>query len=113
MTIRFDASDCQVFERAAEPKEWAVSGAFAFADADPSTLTAKRRQSFSNGFLGTASFGWSTLVCVVEGHMPKFSNEGILFPVTDHLRQVFPQGVVFRSLFQQGYTPQGLRMIAS
>ena len=65
-TIRFDASDCQVFERAAEPKEWAVSGTFAFADADPSTLTAKRHQAFSNGFLGTASFGWSTLVAVAK-----------------------------------------------
>ena len=30
-TIRADASDTFVFERAAEPGEWAVSGAFAFA----------------------------------------------------------------------------------
>ncbi len=65
-TIRLDSSDRQVFERAAEPNEWAVSGAFAFADADPSTLTTKRRQAFRNGFLGTASFGWSTLVAVAK-----------------------------------------------
>jgi hypothetical protein len=30
-TIRFDASDDHVFDRAAEPGEWAVSGAFEFA----------------------------------------------------------------------------------
>ncbi|MEL6873324.1 MAG: DUF6505 family protein, partial [Pseudomonadota bacterium] len=31
-TIRFDGSDAYVFERAAEADEFAVSGAFAFAD---------------------------------------------------------------------------------
>ena len=34
-TIRLDPSDTFVFERAAEPGEWAVSGAFAFWDSDP------------------------------------------------------------------------------
>ncbi len=65
-TIRFDASDERVFERAAAPGEWAVSGAFAFADADPATLDGKARQAFRSGFLGTASFGWSTFVAVAE-----------------------------------------------
>ena len=65
-TIRFDISDSRTFERAAEPNEWAVSGAFAFADADPSEISGKRRQAFHNGFLGTASFGWSTLVTVAK-----------------------------------------------
>jgi hypothetical protein len=65
-TIRFDASDERVFERAAGPDEWAVSGAFAFADADPAAITGKARQAFANGFLGTASFGWSTFVAVAE-----------------------------------------------
>lgn len=65
-TIRFDASDEQVFERAAAPGEWAVSGAFAFADADPALLAGKARQAFRSGFLGTASFGWSTFVVVAE-----------------------------------------------
>ncbi len=65
-TIRFDFSDTRTFERAAEPNEWAVSGAFAFADADPSEISGKRRQAFHNGFLGTASFGWSTLVTVAK-----------------------------------------------
>jgi hypothetical protein len=30
-TIQLDASDSFIFEMAAEPGEWAVSGAFAFA----------------------------------------------------------------------------------
>ena len=34
-TIRLDPSDTFVFERAAEPGEWAVSGAFAFWHSDP------------------------------------------------------------------------------
>lgn len=65
-TIRFDASDEHVFERAADPDEWAVSGAFAFAGADPEALGGKRRQAFRSGFLGTGSFGWSTFVAVAE-----------------------------------------------
>ena len=64
--IRLDQSDTRIFERAAEPGEWAVPGAFAFADADPATLTGKRRQAFANGFLGTTSFGRATLVEVAE-----------------------------------------------
>jgi hypothetical protein len=65
-TIRLDPSDTFVFERAAEPGEWAVSGAFMFADADPEALEGKPRAAFRGGFLGVASFGWSTLVQIVE-----------------------------------------------
>lgn len=65
-TIRFDASDERVFESAAAAGEWAVSGAFAFADADAASLAGKARQAFASGFLGTASFGWSTFVAVAE-----------------------------------------------
>ncbi len=65
-TIRLDPSDTFVFERAAEPGEWAVSGAFMFADADPEALDGKPRAAFRGGFLGVASFGWSTLVQIVE-----------------------------------------------
>src|SRR5258708_40118249 len=65
-TIRLDPSDTFVFERAAEPGEWAVSGAFMFADADPDALDGKPRAAFRGGFLGVASFGWSTLVEIVE-----------------------------------------------
>lgn len=65
-TIRFDGSDDQVYERAAGPDEWAVSGAFAFADLDAAALTGKRRQAFANGFLSLDSFGRSTFVTVAE-----------------------------------------------
>ena len=65
-TIRLDPSDTFVFDRAAEPGEWAVSGAFMFADVDPDALDGKARAAFRSGFLGVASFGWSTLVQIVE-----------------------------------------------
>ncbi|HXW24511.1 MAG TPA: DUF6505 family protein [Xanthobacteraceae bacterium] len=65
-TIRLDPSDTFVFERAAEPGEWAVPGGFAFFDADPATLDGKARVAFRSGFLGVASLGFSTLVQIVE-----------------------------------------------
>ncbi|NWG26326.1 MAG: hypothetical protein HXY30_18235 [Pseudorhodoplanes sp.] len=65
-TIRLDPSDTFVFERAAEPGEWAVSGAFAFWDSDPHMLEGKARSAFRAGLLGVQSFGWSTLAQIVE-----------------------------------------------
>jgi hypothetical protein len=65
-TIRLDPSDTFVFESAAEPGEWAVTGTFIFADGDPDKLEGKARVAFRSGFLGVASLGWSTLVQVVE-----------------------------------------------
>ncbi len=65
-TIRLDPSDTFVFERAAEPGEWAVSGAFVFVDADPETLAQKQRVALRSGFLGIDSLGWSTLAIVTE-----------------------------------------------
>jgi len=64
-TIRLDPSDTFVFERAAEPGEWAVSGAFMFSHLDPATLAGKAHAAFRGGFLGAASFGWSTLAQIV------------------------------------------------
>ncbi len=65
-TIRFDASDEAVFETAAEPGEWAVSGAFAYAHLAPEEVKGKLRQGFANGFLGLGSFGRSTFTTVAE-----------------------------------------------
>jgi hypothetical protein len=65
-TIRLDPSDTFVFERAADPGEWAVSGAFMFAHADPDALEGKSRAAFRGGFLGVNSLGWSTLAQIVE-----------------------------------------------
>ena len=65
-TIRLDPSDTFVFERAAEPGEWAVTGAFMFADGNPAKFEGKARAAFRSGLLGVASLGWSTLVQIVE-----------------------------------------------
>ncbi len=65
-TIRLDPSDAFVFERAAEPGEWAVPGGFAFWASDPATLEGKTRAAFRSGFLGVDTLGWSTLVQIVE-----------------------------------------------
>lgn len=65
-TIRLDASDTFVFEKAAEPGEWAVSGAFVFWNTDPAALEGKARSAFRGGILGVNSLGWSTLAQIVE-----------------------------------------------
>lgn len=66
-TIRLDPSDTFVFERAADPGEWAVSGTFVFRDCqDPAVLSQKQRVALRSGFLGIESFGWSTLAIVTE-----------------------------------------------
>lgn len=65
-TIRLDASDTEIYERAAEPGEWAVPGSFAFLDLDPEEMNGKTLQAFRHGFLGTRTFGWSTLVEIAE-----------------------------------------------
>ncbi len=65
-TIALDPSDTFVFDVAAEPGDWAVSGAFRFCDRDPAELEGKERFAFRGGFLGVQSWGWSTLVQIVE-----------------------------------------------
>lgn len=65
-TIRLDASDTFVFEKAAEPGEWAVSGAFVFWHRDASALEGKERAAFRGGLLGVSSLGWSTLAQIVD-----------------------------------------------
>jgi hypothetical protein len=73
-TIALDPSDAFVFDVAAEPGDWAVSGAFRFCDRDPERLSGKERAAFRSGFLGVQSWGWSTLVQIV--------------PATEHDRQM-------------------------
>jgi hypothetical protein len=65
-TIRLDPSDTFIFPSAAEPGEWAISGAFVFSDVELATLKGKELAAFRSGFLGVPSLGWSTLVQVVE-----------------------------------------------
>jgi hypothetical protein len=86
-TLRLDPSDTLVFTRAAEPGEWAVPGGFAFWDEAPEAMPAKRRQEFRAGFLGLASFGWSTLVEVAP--CAAASREAALAALAAHLRAAF------------------------
>jgi len=65
-TIRLDSSDLHVFERAAEPGEWAVPGGFDFVGIDAAQLAGKARQAFGSGWLGLGSLGRSTLVEVAD-----------------------------------------------
>jgi hypothetical protein len=65
-TIQLDSSDAFVFERAAAPGEWAVSGAFAFLSRDIPALHGRARAAFRAGFLGLSSLGRSTLVQIVD-----------------------------------------------
>ena len=63
-TLRLDVSDVNAFPLAAEPEEWAVTGTFAFTDADPEAMSNKEQLAFKNGWLGIESFGRSTFVQV-------------------------------------------------
>lgn len=65
-TIRFDPSDDNVFETASAGGEWAISGAFAFANCPADQIVGKTKQAFANGFLGLGSFGRSTFSVVSE-----------------------------------------------
>jgi len=63
-TVRLDASDAFSFADPARPGEWAVSGAFEFANADAESLYGKQRLAFAQGFLWLETFGRSTFVSV-------------------------------------------------
>ena len=65
-TIRFDKSDLNIFPLASEEGELAVVGTFSFYNLKPEDLKGKVKQAFSNGFLGCSSFGYSTLVSLVN-----------------------------------------------
>lgn len=72
-TLRFDESDERVFEIAAQPDEWAISGAFEFSNWAEEDLTGKPRQAFANGWLGLESFGRATFVATAQIEEAEFS----------------------------------------
>ncbi|MFV0294605.1 MAG: DUF6505 family protein [Hyphomicrobiaceae bacterium] len=68
--IRFDDSDTRVFERAAEPGEWLVSGAGLFFGIEKAQLKGRLRQAFANGFLGCETLGHATFGTVATADEP-------------------------------------------
>lgn len=86
-TLRLDPSDTFVFDRAAEPGEWAVSGSFVFWDVGADTLGPKQRAALRAGFLGLETFGWSTL-CVVTTASAE-ERAGAVERLAAHLAQHF------------------------
>ena len=82
-TIQLDVSDRHIFDEAAEPGEWAVTGTFIFIGDAPEDAAGKQRTAFQHGFLGTASFGWSTLVMVAD------APPAVVASVTDALARHF------------------------
>ena len=65
-TIRFDKSDLNIFPLASEEGELAVVGTFNFYNLEQDDLKGKVKQAFSNGFMGCTTFGYSTLVSLVN-----------------------------------------------
>ena len=83
--VRLDESDVRVYETAAVAGEWAVPGAFVFLEVDVERASGKVREAFRHGFLGTESFGWSTLVQVEEITLAEYAS------VVERLAQLFVQ----------------------
>jgi hypothetical protein len=86
-TIRLDQSDGVIFAPAAEPGEWAVPGTFLFAGRRPEDMARKEQIAFRSGFLGIASFGWSTLsvVTVARGDDRIEAVTGLAHQLVTHL----------------------------
>ncbi len=64
--IQLDASDRHVYEQAATPGEWVIPASFVWWDLEPRSLRGKARQAFATGFLGTESFGWTSLTMIAD-----------------------------------------------
>ena len=71
-TITLDESDSRIFDRVAKPGEWAISGTFEFSNWNVENLSGKKKQAFSNGWLGLSSFGRATFVGVTSISNPEF-----------------------------------------
>jgi hypothetical protein len=84
-TVRLDAANAELYDPAAESGEWAISGAFVFSDREPLLLAGQEREAFRHGFLGTGSFGWSTLIAVTDITPDQY--ERVVAALTRHLRE--------------------------
>lgn len=65
-TFRLDDGDMRLFDTAAEPGEWAVSGAFEFAVLAREAIAGTTGAAFAGGFLGLDSFGRASLAAVAD-----------------------------------------------
>ena len=86
-TIRFDESDDNVFHRAAQPGEWAISGGFEFSNWTDDDLSGKFRQAFANGWLGLDSFGRASLVSVTRIEPAEF--EALVHLLAEHFVKIY------------------------
>jgi hypothetical protein len=86
-TIRLDPSDARVFDRAAEPGEWAVTGTFSFVDSVPAEMDNKAQLAFRSGWLGLSSFGFSTFVQVT--FVPEGEDEACARALATHLFETY------------------------
>ncbi len=86
-TIQLDVSDTLVFEHAAMPGEWAVTGSFLFMNDDLAQLGGKRRAAFRQGFAGVSSLGFSTLaiVTLVQTHEVEQATQDLAQSLLDQL----------------------------
>ena len=64
--IHFDESDQRVFHNPARTGEWCISGGFEFSNWSEADLVGKARQAFSNGWMGTETFGRVSFVAVTQ-----------------------------------------------
>jgi hypothetical protein len=64
--IRLDDSDIEVYERPADPGEWAIPGTFEFSNWTESDLGGRAGQAFSHGWLSLTSFGRASVVAVAQ-----------------------------------------------
>ncbi len=81
--IRLDESDENVFDRAAEPGEWAIPGTFAFANWTEAELSDSRAQlRFRNSWLGLESFGQATVVAVAA--VTEAEREALIIRLSEH-----------------------------
>ena len=82
-TIQLDISDTKVFDQAAKPGEWAITGSFSFSDTNPEDLSRKQRIAFQSGWMGVESGGYSTLVQVTP------ASQGDFETITEKLAAMF------------------------
>ena len=86
-TIRFDESDENVFRRAADSGEWAISGAFAFSNFVEDDLKGKPRQEFRNGWLSLDGFGRATFIATAE--IEQAEVDGLTMKLAAHFVQEY------------------------